>query len=151
MNEIINALREGKKLRLIATVIELLQYEKVDSAVIPIPGTLPPRYIAIGTTATVAKLLEIGQGAARCGRLADNTRFRQMMQEYLMGQSTLEQVAQRIEEWRDGRGDWMAGVRERAGARYDSCTACGGAALMGGSECPMCDGTGKDFGEGGAA
>jgi hypothetical protein len=29
--------------------------------------------------------------------------------------------------------------------RPDPCTACGGAALMGGSECPMCDGTGRSF------
>jgi hypothetical protein len=29
--------------------------------------------------------------------------------------------------------------------RPDPCTACGGAALMGGSECPVCDGTGRSF------
>ena len=127
MNEIINALHEGKRLRLIATVLELLQYEKADNAVIPIPGTLPPRYIAVGTAATVAQLLEIDQGGEIRAGLADDSRFRQMMHEYLMGQATIEQVAARLEEWRGDRGHLVAvgpdstvkTWRERIGAGAD--------------------------------
>lgn len=104
MNDIINTLITAKRTRLIITALDLLECERIDSAVIPVPDTEPPRYVAIGTAATVARLLEIDQGGCRqClaspGSLADDARFRQMMHEYTMGDATLEQVAARIEEW----------------------------------------------------
>lgn len=63
MNQITNVLHDTKRLRLIACALELLQCEGADSAVIPAPGTEPPRYVAIGTAATVARLLEVAQAA----------------------------------------------------------------------------------------
>lgn len=102
MNEVIEALREAKRIRLLATALELMRYEGTDSAVIPIPGAAPQRYVTVGTAATVAKLLEIDQVGASASSLADDSRFRQMMQEFLMGQVTVDQVAERLEEWRAG-------------------------------------------------
>jgi len=58
MTEITDALREGKRLRLLATALELLQHERIDSAVIEIPGTDPQRYVVIGTAETIGKLLK---------------------------------------------------------------------------------------------
>lgn len=64
VNQITDVLRDSKRLRLIATALELLHFERDDSAVIPIPGTDPQRYVTIGTAATVAQLLEIAPAAA---------------------------------------------------------------------------------------
>jgi hypothetical protein len=63
MPEITDALREGKRLRIIATALEFLHCERTDSAVIAIPGTDPQQYVAIGTAATIGKLLEIDKPA----------------------------------------------------------------------------------------
>lgn len=64
MTQITNALHDAKRLRLLACALELLQHERIDSAVIAIPATEPPRFVAIGTAATIAKLLEIDVPAA---------------------------------------------------------------------------------------
>lgn len=99
----IEAMRDAKRLRLIATALEFLQYEKSDSAAIPIPGTTPQRYVMIGGAATVAKLLEIDQAPAVRASLVGDVNFRQMMQEFLMGHITVDQVAVRINEWAAGQ------------------------------------------------
>lgn len=64
MNQITDTLRDSKRLRLIATALELMQYERTDSAVIPILGTEPQRYVVVGTAETVARLLEIAPAAS---------------------------------------------------------------------------------------
>ena len=99
----IEALRDAKRLRLIATALEFLQYEKSNSAAIPIPGTTPQRYVMIGGAATVAKLLEIDQAPAPRASLVGDVNFRQMMEEFLMGDITVDQVAVRIDEWGAGQ------------------------------------------------
>jgi hypothetical protein len=61
MNQLTDSLRHGKRLRVIASALELLHHERADSAAIAIPGTEPQQYVAIGTAATIAKLLEIDE------------------------------------------------------------------------------------------
>ena len=64
MTQITHPLHSAKRLRLLAGALELLHCESADSAVILIPGSEPPRYVAIGTAATIGKLLEIDEPAA---------------------------------------------------------------------------------------